>query len=66
MHSSYNRKSILMQISNQLRKDETRKMAYLRSCNSDEGLSLMEELEHKGKISENNYDYLAEHLNVIG
>ena len=66
LYSSSTRRSILMQISNQLRKEDVRKMAYLCSCNSDQGLSLMEELEHKGKISDNNYDYLAERLIEIG
>ena len=65
-YSISKRKSILMQISNELRKEDIRKMAYLSSCKSDKGLSLMEELEHKGKISDNNYDYLAECLIEIG
>ena len=65
VHSSSSR-SILIKISNQLRREDVRKMAYLCCCKSDRGISLMEELEHKRKISNNNYSYLAERLSDIG
>lgn len=65
-HFCSNKKSILMHISTQLRKADVRKMAYLCCCKSERGLSLIEELEHKNKISDNNYDYLACRLSEIG
>lgn len=64
--SSFDHRSLLMKISSQLRKDDVQNMAYLCFCNANEGLSLIETLEHRGLISNDNYDFLAERLSDIG
>lgn len=64
--STSGRRLVLLNISSELRKEDVKKMAFLCSSNTKEGLSLMEHLESEGKISNDNYDYLADCLSEIG
>ena len=64
--STTNRRSLLLVISDELRRKDIKKLLYLCSCQSSDGLSLIEDLEHKGLISPDNLDYLAQKLGEIG
>ncbi len=60
------KKKVLNQISSKLRREDLDKMAYLCSCEVKGGLELMQTLEKRGLIHEQNYDYLIEILAEIG
>ncbi len=64
--ANWTEKSLLLVISDGLRKRDVQRLAFLSSSKYSDGLSLMEDLEDKGLISEDNYDYLARQLGEIG
>lgn len=58
-----NQKKLLFSISDQMRTEDVKKMAYLCSCEAEEGLQLVKMLEQKGFI---NFDYVSGVLTEIG
>ena len=64
--STPDQKKLLLSISDQLRVEDVKKMAYLCSCEASEGLELVQMLEKKGLIGNNNYNYISEALTEIG
>lgn len=59
-------KKTMLYISNQLRKRDLDKMAYLCECEAKGGIDLIQTLERNGKISDGNHDYLSGVLTEIG
>ena len=59
-------KKLLLSISDQLRVEDVKKMAYLCSCEAKEGLELIQLLEKKGVVKSDNYNAICDALTAIG
>lgn len=64
--SNQDQKKILLSISNQLRVEDVEKLAYLCSCDAKDGLELIQRLEQRGVVENNNYDRISDALMEIG
>lgn len=64
--SVFGKKKMLLHVSNQLRRQDLEKMAFLCSCEVQEGFCLIQGLERNGSISDENYTYLSDMLTEIG
>lgn len=59
-------KKVLLYISKQLRSEDLQKLAFLCSCEVQEGLELIQTLERNGSIRDGNYKFLADLLMEVG
>lgn len=64
--STTSKRSMLLVVSDALRKKDVQKLAFLSSSKYSDGISLIEGFEDKGLISTDNYDYLTGKLGEIG
>ena len=61
-----NKRALLVRLTGQLRKSDVKKMAFMCGIHVEDGLDLVQDLEHKGLISLDNFSFLENCLGAIG